>query len=207
MTEDKKTLIIEGKEVEFTNEPNLLEVIRKAGMNVPTLCYRPDLTSFGACRLCVVEVEYPNGRRVINSSCTMPPETNIKVYLNTEKTRKIRKMVLELLLANHDRECTTCDKSGSCELQQYAEEYGIKDVKKYAQKDDLKDVDDSSYAIVRATKLIGEYPSYAYYPGRDIAVRRKVAKSDRSTRLRTHYKRPRIGTYRLVIFSYSRRRP
>ena len=149
MTEDKKTLIIEGKEVEFTNEPNLLEVIRKAGMNVPTLCYRPDLTSFGACRLCVVEVEYPNGRRVINSSCTMPPETNIKVYLNTEKTRKIRKMVLELLLANHDRECTTCDKSGSCELQQYAEEYGIKDVKKYAQKDDIKDVDDSSYAIVR----------------------------------------------------------
>ena len=51
MTDEKKTLIIEGKEVEFTNEPNLLEVIRKAGMNVPTFCYRPDLTSFGACRM------------------------------------------------------------------------------------------------------------------------------------------------------------
>ena len=144
MTEDKKTLLIEGKEVEFTDEPNLLEVIRKAGMNVPTLCYRPDLTSFGACRLCVVEVEYPNGRRVINSSCTMPPEVGINVHLNTEKTRKIRKMVLELLLANHDRECTSCDKSGSCELQQYAEEYGIKEVKKYAQKEDLVEIDDSS---------------------------------------------------------------
>ena len=82
---DKKTLIIEGKEVEFTDEPNLLEVIRKAGMNVPTFCYRPDLTSFGACRMCVVEVEYPNGRKIINSSCTMPPEAGIKVYLNTEK--------------------------------------------------------------------------------------------------------------------------
>ena len=70
---DKKTLIINGKEVEFTDEPNLLEVIRKAGFNVPTFCYRPDLTQYGACRMCVVEVEYPNGRTVINSFCTMPP--------------------------------------------------------------------------------------------------------------------------------------
>jgi iron-only hydrogenase group A len=146
---DIKKLIIEGKEVEFTDEPNLLQVIRKAGMNVPTLCYRPDLTSFGACRLCVVEVEYPNGRRVINSSCTMPPEAGVKVHLNTDKTRKIRKMVLELLLANHERECTTCDKSGTCELQKYAEEYGIKDVKKFAQKEDLIPIDESSPAIVR----------------------------------------------------------
>ncbi len=149
MSEDKKTLIIEGKEVEFTDEPNLLEVIRKAGMNVPTFCYRPDLTPFGACRMCVVEVEYPNGRKMINSSCTMPPEANIKVSLNTQRVRKIRKMVLELLLANHDRECTSCDKSGSCELQQYAEEYGIKEVKKYAQKEDWQEIDDSSGCLVR----------------------------------------------------------
>ncbi|MCQ2743910.1 MAG: [FeFe] hydrogenase, group A [bacterium] len=149
MTDEKKTLIIEGKEVEFTNEPNLLEVIRKAGMSVPTLCYRPDLTSFGACRMCVVDVEYPNGRKMINSSCTMPPEAGIKVHLNTEKVRKIRKMVLELLLANHDRECTTCDKSGNCELQKYAEEYGIKRVKQYAQREEMTPIDDSSCALVR----------------------------------------------------------
>jgi len=149
MTDEKKTLIVEGKEVEFTNEPNLLEVIRKAGMSVPTLCYRPDLTSFGACRMCVVEVEYPNGRKMINSSCTMPPETGIKVHLNTEKVRKIRKMVLELLLANHDRECTTCDKSGNCELQKYAEEYGIKHVKQFAQREVMTKIDDSSCALVR----------------------------------------------------------
>ena len=54
---DKKVLFIDGKEVEFTDEPNLLEVIRKAGLNVPTFCYRPDLTSFGACRMWVVEVD------------------------------------------------------------------------------------------------------------------------------------------------------
>ena len=148
---DIKTLTINGKEVEFTDEPNLLEVIRKAGFNVPTFCYRPDLTQYGACRMCVVEVEYPNGRSLINSSCTMPPEAGIKVKINTERTRRIRKTVLELLLANHDRECTTCDKSGKCELQQYAEEYGIKDVSKYAQKKekDFLPLDTSNPALVR----------------------------------------------------------
>ncbi len=150
MTEDKKTLFIEGKEVEFSDEPNLLEVIRKAGMNVPTFCYRPDLTPFGACRMCVVEVEYPNGRKMINSSCTMPPEAGIKVSLNTAKTRRIRKTVLELLLANHDRKCLTCDKSGNCELQQYAEEYGIKDIRFPDKKlEDYIPVDDSSPSLVR----------------------------------------------------------
>lgn len=148
---DIKTLTINGKVVEFSDEPNLLEVIRKAGFQVPTFCYRPDLTQYGACRMCVVEVEYPNGRKMINSSCTMPPEAGIKVLTNTEKTRRIRKTVLELLLANHDRECTTCEKSGKCELQQYAEEYGIKDVSKYVQKkkEDYLPIDDSNPAIVR----------------------------------------------------------
>lgn len=156
MTDEKKTLIIEGKEVEFTNEPNLLEVIRKAGMNVPTFCYRPDLTSFGACRMCVVEVEYPNGRKMINSSCTMPPEAGIKVHLNTEKTRRIRKTVLELLLANHDRKCLTCERSGNCELQKYSEEYGIKDIRfpDKTEKEYLP-IDDSSPSLVRdANKCI-----------------------------------------------------
>ncbi len=143
---DKKTLFIDGKEVEFSNEPNLLEVIRKAGMNVPTFCYRPDLTSFGACRMCVVEVE----GRGIQSSCTMPPENGLKIHLNTEKTRRIRKTVLELLLANHDRSCLTCDKSGNCELQQYAEEYGIKNIRFPDKKmEDYLPVDDSSPSLVR----------------------------------------------------------
>ena len=147
---DKKTLIIEGKEVEFSNEANLLEVIRKAGFNVPTFCYRPDLTSFGACRMCVVEVEYPNGRTIINSSCTMPPEAGIKVKINTEKVRKIRKTVLELLLANHDRNCLTCERSGNCELQKYSQEYNVKEIR-FSEKDikDYLPVDESSPSLVR----------------------------------------------------------
>ena len=150
MSEDKKTLFIEDKEVEFTNEPNLLEVIRKAGMNVPTFCYRPDLTQFGACRMCVVEVEYPNGRVMVNSSCTMPPEANIKVKLNTQRVRRIRKTVLELLLANHDRECTTCEKSGNCELQKYSEEYGVRKIKyPTLTKEEMGEIDNWNPSIVR----------------------------------------------------------
>lgn len=140
------TLFIDGKEVEFTNEPNVLEVIRKAGMNVPTFCYRPDLTQYGSCRMCVVEIE----GRGIQSSCTMPPEAGLKIHLNSEKVRRIRKTVLELLLANHDRECTTCDKSGNCELQKYSEEYGIRNIKyPTIQKEDFLPLDTSNPSIIR----------------------------------------------------------
>lgn len=143
---DKKTLFIDGKEVEFTDEPNILEVIRKEGLNVPTFCYRPDLTQYGACRMCVVEIE----GRGIQSSCTMPPEPGLKIQLNTEKTRRIRKTVLELLLANHDRECTTCDKSGHCELQKYSEEYGIRNIKfPTIQKEDFLPLDTTNPSLVR----------------------------------------------------------
>lgn len=146
------TLFINGKECEFTDEPNLLEVIRKAGFDVPTFCYRPDLKPFGSCRMCVVEVEYPNGRVMVNSSCTMPPEAGIKVSTNSARVRKIRKTVLELLLANHDRECTTCDKSGNCDLQKYSEEYGIREIrfpKLKAEK--MQPIDDYNPSIKRDT--------------------------------------------------------
>ena len=147
---DMSTLFINGKEYEYTNEPNLLEVIRNAGIDVPTFCYSPELKPFGSCRMCVVEVEYPNGRVVVNSSCTMPPEPNVKVSTNTARVRRIRKTVLELLLANHDRECTTCDKSGQCDLQKYAEEYGIKEIK-YAKltPEDMKAIDDWNPSLKR----------------------------------------------------------
>ncbi len=138
------TLFINGKEIEYTNEPNILEVIRKAGVNVPTFCYRPDLTPFGACRMCVVEIE----GRGIQSSCTMPPEPGLKIDTNSARVRRIRKTVLELLLANHDRECTTCEKSGSCELQKYSEEYGIREIK-YPTKDNYLPVDSFSPSLVR----------------------------------------------------------
>ncbi len=141
---NKKTLFVEGKEVEFTDEKNLLEVIRKAGFQVPTLCYRPDLTSFGACRMCIVEIE----GRGIQSSCTMPPEPGLKIRINTDTVRRIRKMVLELLLANHNRECSTCSRSHNCELQKLANLYEVNEIR-FPGKKRLEELDDTNPSIVR----------------------------------------------------------
>ena len=142
----KKTLFINDIEVEFDNEKSILEVAKKAGIEIPTFCYRPDLTQFGACRMCVVEIE----KRGIQASCTMPPEAGLRVYTNTKKVRKIRKTILELLLAHHNRECTMCNKSGSCELQKYAFEYGITNITfEKLKEEDLLPIDSSSYSIQR----------------------------------------------------------
>lgn len=143
---DKKTLFINNLEVEFTDEKTVLEVIRNNGFDVPTFCHRPDLTQYGACRMCIVEQE----GRGIQASCTMPPRAGIKIQTNSDKVRKIRKTILELLLANHKRECLTCEKSGNCELQKYAAEYGITDIRfpKLEEKDYLP-IDNFNPSIVR----------------------------------------------------------
>lgn len=138
------TLFINGKEVTFTDEPNLLTVMRNNGFNVPTFCYRPDLTQYGGCRMCIVDIE----GRGMQASCTMPPEAGLKIETNSARIRKARKIILELLLASHDRECTTCEKSGDCELQKYAEEYGIRKIR-YKEKDDFMAIDESNPSIVR----------------------------------------------------------
>ena len=143
---DAKVMYINNTKCEFTDEKTVLEVIRKNGFDVPSFCARPDLTQFGACRMCVVEQE----GRGIQTSCTMLPKEGIKIFTNTERVRKIRKMVLELLLANHKRECLTCSKSGNCELQKYAAEYGIDNIRfpKLEEKDYLP-IDNFNPSIVR----------------------------------------------------------
>lgn len=145
-TKVENTITVDGKEVEIAGERNLLEVIRKAGIEVPTLCYRNDLSIYGACRMCVVEIE----GRGIQTSCTIKAEPGMKVGVNTAKTRRIRKMVLELLLANHDRECTTCDKSGHCDLQKLSEAYGVKEIRfKNKEKENFLPIDASNPSIIR----------------------------------------------------------
>ena len=145
---DKNTMFINNTEVEFTDEQTVLEVIRNNGFDVPTFCHRPDLTQFGACRMCVVEQE----GRGIQASCTMPPRAGMKIQTNSNKVRKIRKTILELLLANHKMECLTCEKSGNCELQKYAAEYEITSVRfpKLKEKD-YAEIDNTNPSIVRDT--------------------------------------------------------
>ena len=140
------TIIINGRECNFTNEKNVLEVIRNNGFNVPTLCYRKDLwKDFGACRMCMVEVE----GRGLQAACNMPPREGMVIHTNTAEIRKIRKVILELLIANHDKECTACEKSGNCELQKYALEYNVQPMGKYLPRTEMVEIDKSSPSIVR----------------------------------------------------------
>ena len=143
---DKKTLFINNIEVEYTDEKTVLEVIRNNGFDVPTFCHRPDLTQYGACRMCIIEQD----GKWIQASCTMPPREGIRIETNSDRVRKIRKTILELLLANHKMECLTCDKSGNCELQKYAAEYGITEVRfpKLEEKD-YAPIDNFNPSIVR----------------------------------------------------------
>ena len=138
------TITINGKKVEFTNEKNLLTIIRKAGIEVPTLCYQPELSIFGACRLCTVE----DDRGRCFASCSEEPRDGMVIYTHTEKLRKHRKLIVELLLAAHCRDCTTCDKHGNCTLQNLAYQLGVSTVRFQNHREEMP-IDRSSYAIVR----------------------------------------------------------
>ena len=138
------TITINGKKVEFTNEKNILTIIRKAGIEVPTLCYQPELSIFGACRLCTVEDD--RGRTF--ASCSEEPRDGMVIYTHTERLRKHRKLIVELLLAAHCRDCTTCDKHGNCTLQTLAYQLGVNTVRFQNHREEMP-IDRSSYAIVR----------------------------------------------------------
>jgi NADH-quinone oxidoreductase subunit G len=140
-----KTLTIDGKQIFFDNERNLLEVIRKANINLPTFCYHSELSIYGACRLCVVSIE----GRGIQTACTMPPEEGLIVYTNTQRLRTIRKNIIELLLASDDHNCTTCAKSMRCKLQTMAKELNVTEIRYKLISKVPKPLDLSSKALVR----------------------------------------------------------
>lgn len=139
-----ETITIDGRSIAIAGEKNLLELVRKAGIDLPTFCYHSDLSVYGACRLCLVDVE---GRGILGA-CSTPPEPGLVVRTNTQELREIRKISVELLLANHDRECTSCVRSGSCQLQDIARRLGITKVR-YRSIHQPKPIDTSSPALTR----------------------------------------------------------
>jgi NADH-quinone oxidoreductase subunit G len=141
---NKEYMIIDGIPVELNGEKNILDVIRKAGVELPTFCYYSELSVYGACRMCVVEDKWGS----ITASCSTPPKNGMEIKTNTPRLQQHRKMILELLLANHCRDCTTCDKSGKCRLQELATRFGIKKVR-FDNRNTEPVIDDSSPAIVR----------------------------------------------------------
>lgn len=138
------TITIDGRKIEFTDETNVLSIIRKAGIDVPTLCYHSELSTFGACRLCTVE----DDRGRMFASCSEEPRDGMVIYTNTGKLKKYRKMIIELLLAAHCRDCTTCVKSDDCNLLSLAHRFGVTDVRFQNYREE-RPLDFSSPSIIR----------------------------------------------------------
>ncbi len=137
-------LTVDGRRVAIEGERNLLEVIRKAHIELPTFCYHSELSVYGACRLCIVEIE---GRGVV-TSCSTIPEPGMVVKTQTAELREMRKVTLELMLASHDRECPSCERADSCKLQALASRLGVDKVR-YKAPRQVRPVDHSSPSIVR----------------------------------------------------------
>ncbi len=116
-------LTIDQREVQVEDGATILTAATQAGIRIPTLCYHEKLLPFGACRLCVVEVEQMKGRLV--PACSTPATAGMVVRTATEQIIKARKTVLELLLIHHPLDCPVCDKAGECQLQDLVYEYGI----------------------------------------------------------------------------------
>lgn len=143
MTE-KKLITINGRQVEFNDERNLLEVIRGANIELPTFCYHSELSVYGACRLCIVDID---GMGIV-TSCSTLPKPGMQVKTHTNQLRKMRKIYMELLLANHHQTCTTCPKSSMCKLQELAARMDIREVR-FKNKGIEKPLDTSSPSLVR----------------------------------------------------------
>ena len=136
---------INNVKIEVPEGTTILWAAKKANINIPTLCFHPDLKPGGQCGVCVVEIEGIPG---LKRSCMTPIGEGFKVRTHTPKVMNARKQLVEMILANHDADCLTCIKNNSCELQTLAATLGIKTVE-YAKLDEKLPVDHSSVSIVR----------------------------------------------------------
>ncbi|MBD5384732.1 MAG: 4Fe-4S binding protein [Ruminococcaceae bacterium] len=136
---------INGVDYSVPEGSTILEAARTAGIKIPTLCYLKDINAIGACRICVVEVK---GARSLVASCVYPVNEGMEVFTNTPKVIESRKTTLELILSNHKKECLSCVRSGSCELQELCNEYGVEE-NRFEGENPAVDIDDSAVHMTR----------------------------------------------------------
>ncbi len=137
-------MVLDGREVPFYPGESLLEAARREGVDIPSFCYHSELSAYGACRLCLVEVE---GRGLV-ASCSTRPEGGMVVHTSSPRLRRLRRIVLELLLANHHVDCPTCPRSANCRLQELSHRLGVRRVR-YDQPSKEAPRDESGPALVR----------------------------------------------------------
>lgn len=146
---DKVNVTINGITVNVPKDYTVLMAAREAGIDIPTLCFLKDINEIAACRVCVVEVDVKGvPMRNLPASCVLQVQDGMNVRTNTPKVRNAVKMNVELILANHNRECLTCLRNGTCELQKLCDELGIEEIEFQGAKREAK-IDNLSYSIVR----------------------------------------------------------
>lgn len=116
------TITIDGKELHVEEGSNVLETALTNGIYIPHLCHHPDLPDIGSCRLCIVEVE---GRNGVCPSCKLAAEDGMKISTSNEQISNLRKLAMELILAAHPEDCSTCPKYGRCEMQTLIQYMGV----------------------------------------------------------------------------------
>ncbi len=119
-------IVINGKEAEVPEGLTILEAARKMKIYIPTLCHHPKLTPFGGCRLCIVEVK---GSRRPMASCTTPVSDRMEITTSTPEIEELRRNILDLILSDHPQECLVCEGAGSCQLQELAYAYNLRDIR------------------------------------------------------------------------------
>jgi NADH-quinone oxidoreductase subunit G/NADP-reducing hydrogenase subunit HndD len=139
------TVTIDGREVRVPEGVTILEACRMEGIHVPTLCYLEGLSAWGGCRICMVEVE---GQPNLVASCVTPVREGMKIWTSSKKVREARKTNLELLLSNHPLDCQLCDRNGSCELQELAYQFGVREIRFQGERK-VCEVDQSSPSVKR----------------------------------------------------------
>ncbi|MDO4287946.1 MAG: NADH-dependent [FeFe] hydrogenase, group A6 [Eubacterium sp.] len=145
------TFKINGQEITVPEGTTILEAAKLHNIDIPTLCFLKDINEIGACRMCLVEIA---GARALQAACVYPVAPGIEVLTNSPKVRKARRVNLELILSNHNRECTTCVRSENCELQKLSKDLGVSNIPFEGEKSGQW-IDDLSPSIVRdETKCI-----------------------------------------------------
>lgn len=142
------SLTIDGQAVQVTEGTTVLEAARNLGCFIPTLCHDEELSSAGACRLCVVEI---NGAQKLEASCVTMVREGMVVETASPRVIAARQTILELLLANHPQDCMTCDKFGDCKLAEYAYYYGVRKSSFADGERRVSELDESSPLILRDT--------------------------------------------------------
>lgn len=138
-------ITINGIKVNVSTDLTILQVCKDLNIYIPTLCYHPDQSIKGSCRLCIVEID---GTKDLKTACSTKITKGMVIHTDSIKVRETRKILLELLLSNHDYNCNSCNKKYNCELKTLCEKIGVNDTR-YSKYNNILEIDNNNPSIVR----------------------------------------------------------